>query len=82
MKQKKPPYLKKTPKVDNPLKQFGILSAIGLQMGVIIYLFVRLGKWLDQSFFPDQKLFIIICTLLGVAISLYVVVKQLNRIKY
>jgi len=82
MKQKKPPYLKKTPKVDNPLKQFGILSAIGLQMGVIIYLFVRLGKWLDQSFFPDQKLFIIICTLLGVAISLYIVVKQLNRIKY
>ena len=82
MKQKKPPYLKKTPKVDNPLKQFGILSAIGLQMGVIIYLFVRLGKWLDQSFFPDQKLFLILCTLLGVAISLYVVVKQLNRIKY
>jgi len=82
MKQKKPPYLKKTPKVDNPLKQFGILSAIGLQMGVIIYLFVRLGKWLDQSFFPDQKLFIIISTLLGVAISLYIVVKQLNRIKY
>jgi F0F1-type ATP synthase assembly protein I len=82
MNQKKPPYLKKTPKVDNPLKQFGILSAIGLQMGVVIYLFVRLGKWLDQSFFPDQKLFIIICTLLGVAISLYVVVKQLNRIKY
>ncbi len=82
MNQKKPPYLKTTPKVDNPLKQLGILSAIGLQMGVIIYLFVRLGKWIDQSFFPDQKLFLILCTLLGVAISLYVVVKQLNRIKY
>ncbi|MDA9125414.1 AtpZ/AtpI family protein [Flavobacteriaceae bacterium] len=68
--------------MDNPLKQFGILSAIGIQMGVIIYLFVRFGKWLDQNYNPDQKLFLILSTLFGVAISLYLVVKQLNRIKY
>jgi len=68
--------------VDNPLKQLGILSAIGIQMGVIIYLFVRLGKWLDLNYNPEQKLFLIICTLSGVAISLYLVLKQLNRIKY
>lgn len=68
--------------MDSPLKQFGILSAIGLQMGVIIYLFVRLGKWLDYTYNPDQKLFLILSTLLGFAISLYLVLKQLNRIKY
>ena len=75
-------YLKTTPKVDNPLKQLGILSAIGFQMGLVIYLFVRLGKWLDQNVNPDQKLFLILCTLFGVAISLYFVIKQLNRIKH
>lgn len=70
------------PKKENPLKQVAILSGIGIQMGAIIYLFVLLGKWLDANYNNGEKLFIIICTLLGVAASLYVVIKQLNRIKY
>lgn len=69
-------------KKENPLKQVAVLSGIGIQMGVIIYLFVLLGKWLDTNYNNGEKLFIIICTLLGVAVSLYVVIKQLNRIKY
>ena len=51
-------------------------------MGVIIYLFVLLGKWLDTNYSEGDKLYVIVFTLLGVAVSLYVVVKQLNRIKY
>jgi F0F1-type ATP synthase assembly protein I len=70
------------PKKENPLKQVAVLSGIGIQMGAIIYLFVLLGKWLDTNYNNGEKLFIIICTLLGVAASLYVVIKQLNRIKY
>ncbi|HPF97225.1 MAG TPA: AtpZ/AtpI family protein [Mangrovimonas sp.] len=70
------------PDKNNPLKQVAILSGIGIQMGVIIYLFVKLGKWIDSQYNPDGKAFLVICTLLGVAVSLYVVVKQLNQIKY
>ena len=70
------------PKKENPLKHLAILSGIGIQMGIIIYLFVLLGKWLDTNYNEGGKLFLIIATLLGVAVSLYVVVKQLNRIKY
>ncbi|MDO5975313.1 AtpZ/AtpI family protein [Flavivirga jejuensis] len=55
---------------------------IGLQMGITIYLFVLLGKWLDSNYNDGEKLYIIIMTLLGVAISLYAVLKQVNRIKY
>lgn len=55
---------------------------IGLQMGVTIYLFVLLGKWLDTNYNEGEKLYVIILTLLGVAISLYAVLKQVNRIKY
>ncbi len=55
---------------------------IGIQMGVTIYLFVLLGKWLDSNYNNGEKLFIIITTLFGVAISLYAVLKQINRIKY
>lgn len=55
---------------------------IGAQMGITIYLFVILGKWLDTNYNDGEKLYIIIMTLLGVAISLYAVLKQVNRIKY
>ncbi|MCF8274495.1 MAG: AtpZ/AtpI family protein [Flavobacteriaceae bacterium] len=51
-------------------------------MGATIYLFVLFGKWLDTKYNGGEKLFIIIMTLLGVAISLYFVIKQVNRIKY
>lgn len=65
-----------------PLKNVAILSGVAIQMGVTIYLFVMLGKWLDSKYNNGDKLFIIIMTLLGVGISLYVVLKQVNRIKY
>ena len=69
-------------KPEKPLKNVAVLSGIAIQMGVTIYLFVISGKWLDAKFNNDDKLFIIIMTLLGVAISLYTVIKQVNRIKY
>jgi len=59
-----------------------VLSGIAFQMGATIYGFVYLGKWLDSKYNNGDKLFIIIATLLGVGISLYVVLKQVNRIKY
>lgn len=65
-----------------PLKNVAVLSGIAIQMGVTIYLFVISGKWLDTKFNNGDRLFIIITTLLGVAISLYAVIKQVNRIKY
>jgi len=62
------------------LKGALILTGVGLQMGITIYLFVLLGKWLDSEYNNGDKLFVIIGTLLGVAVSLYVIVQQLNRI--
>ncbi|MFD0844470.1 AtpZ/AtpI family protein [Flaviramulus multivorans] len=64
------------------LKNVAILTGIGIQMGVTIYLFVLIGKWLDTNYNDGNKLYIIIMTLLGVGISLYAVLKQVNRIKY
>jgi F0F1-type ATP synthase assembly protein I len=64
------------------LRNLAILSGIAFQMGITIYLFVLLGKWLDSEFNNGEKLYLIIMTLLGVAISLMVVLKQVNRIKY
>ena len=73
---------KENQKPGKQLKNVAILMGIGLQMGITIYLFVLLGKWLDTNYNEGEKLYIIIMTLLGVAISLYAVLKQVNRIKY
>ena len=64
------------------LRNAAILSGIGLQMGITIYLFVKLGKWLDITYNNGEKLYIIIFTLAGVGISIFSLIKLLNRIKY
>lgn len=67
-------------KKDNGLKRWAILSGIGIQMGVIIYLFVKLGQWLDDKYSEGGKTFLIICTLVGVGASLFLVIKQTNKL--
>lgn len=62
------------------LKNALVLTGVAFQMGVTIYLFVLLGKWLDATYNDGDKGFVIIGTLAGVGISLYLVVKQLNRL--
>jgi F0F1-type ATP synthase assembly protein I len=62
-----------------PNKALALTSA-GLQMGLTIYLFVILGKWLDGKYNNGDKLYIIICTLLGTFISIYLIIKTLNQI--
>ena len=64
------------PKGNNAIKRWAVLSGIAIQMGVIIYLFVQLGKWLDAQYSDGGKTYLVICTLLGVAGSLFLVVKQ------
>ena len=49
-------------------------------MGVIIYLAAQAGLWLDAHFQTGKKLFTALCTILGVGISLWVVLKQLKRL--
>lgn len=69
----------KEQKPKKQLKNAVILTGIAFQMGITIYLFIMLGKWLDLKYSEGGKLFLIIGTLLGVAISLYVVLQQLKK---
>lgn len=74
--------MNKDHKPKKQLKNATILTGIAIQMGVTIYLFVLLGKWLDNKFNNGERLYLIITTLVGLVISLYAVIKQVNRIKY
>ncbi|MGB5172673.1 AtpZ/AtpI family protein [Eudoraea sp.] len=58
------------------------LSLIGIafQMGIIIYAGARGGQWLDDKYSNEENTYTIILTLIAVAISMYLVVKQTKRL--
>ncbi len=75
MKQQKPPK-------KNNLKNVALLSGIAFEMGAIIFLAAKGGIWLDKHYGNEKRICTAIATFLGVAISLWVVLKQLKKIKY
>ncbi len=56
------------------------LTGIAFQMGITIYLFTYLGKWLDTKYPHHIKIYTLILSIVGVVISLYVINKQLQNI--
>lgn len=70
----------KDKKDQNKSSRFLALSGIGLQMGVIVFLGAYLGKWLDAKYPSDKKWFTIGLTLFAVVISLYSILRQVNRL--
>jgi len=75
MKQQKPH------KPKNNFKNFAVLSGIAFEMGAIIFLAAKGGIWLDEYFQNDKKIYTAIATLVGVAISIWLVLHQLKRLK-
>ena len=72
----------KPPKKGNNLKNVAMLSGIAFEMGAIIYLAAQGGIWLDEHYQTEKRIYTAIATLLGVAIAIWVVLRQLKRIKY
>lgn len=56
------------------------LITMPIQMGATIYLFHVLGTWLDQKYENVEGSLNKICTLMGVGLALYQIIKQVNRI--
>ena len=76
------PKSPKPEKKGSPLKNVAVLSGIAIEMGVIIYLAARGGMWLDGYFQTEKRLFTAFATMAGVGIALWVVLRQIKRIKY
>ena len=55
------------------------LSAVGVQMAVLIYLGSELGKYLDEKYSPEKNLFTALCVLVAVGISLYQLITALPK---
>lgn len=56
------------------------LINIPVQMGIIIFLFFKLGEWLDDNHPNDTFYYSQALTLVGVLVALYNVFRQVNRI--
>ena len=60
--------------------RFVRLSGIGIQMAATIFLGAFLGRYLDDKYPMEKKWWTIGLTIFTVAISLYNVLKQVNRL--
>ncbi|WP_300564715.1 AtpZ/AtpI family protein [Flavobacterium sp.] len=56
------------------------LANIPIQMGVIIFLFYKLGFWLDENHPSEKVYYYKLLTLLGVFLALFNVYRQVNQI--
>jgi hypothetical protein len=70
--------MQKPPK--KPLNRWLALINIPFQMGIVIFLFAYFGQWLDEKYPNPHRLYTKIITMLGVAISLYNVIRQVNQL--
>ena len=69
------------PKKNNSgLENFSKYSGIAFQMIAIILVFVWAGKKIDDKYSNGESVFIIIFSLLGVGIAMYVVIKDIINI--
>lgn len=77
------PQNQKSPKKNNysGLEKYAKYSGIAIQMVLIMLLFVWGGKKLDQKFNEGENLYIIILSLLGVFIALYVSLRDFIHFK-
>jgi hypothetical protein len=63
-----------------PSNKWIALINIPIQMGVIIFLFAYGGNWLDENY-PNPKVYYNkILVMIGVALALYNVIRQVNEI--
>ena len=68
----------KKPHKPNPFRWLA-LSGFGIQLGITIYVFIRLGQWLDRTYNADRT-FTLICVLVGLFVSLIILLQQLKKL--
>lgn len=61
------------------MKDYAFYSGLGIQLMVTILLFAGIGHYLDEQYLSMKPLFTIILTLLGIAIGLITIIRQILR---
>ena len=69
----------KNPKNNKTNKWLQLIN-IPIQMGVIVFGFAYLGKWLDGEYPNSHRIYVKVLTMVGVAIAFYNINRQLKDI--
>ena len=72
---------KKPSKKPTPLNKYVRFSGMAVQMGVTIGLGAWGGSKLDEYYQIDSKIFTIILSLLAIAASLYIVIREVIKMQ-
>ena len=67
-------------KKKKPLNKYLRFTSIGFQLGATIYVAAYLGKWLDQKFEMEKKVFTLILILAALIVSIWSIIQQLKQI--
>jgi len=62
------------------LNKYVRFTGIAFQLGATIYLAAYIGKWLDNKFLMEKKIFTLVLILIGLIASIWSIVKQLDKI--
>lgn len=60
--------------------RFLVLTLVASQMGITIFLGASLGKYLDNKYQFPKPWFTIVLTLVALVVSLYSILKTLNKL--
>ncbi|PWB25274.1 MAG: AtpZ/AtpI family protein [Flavobacterium sp.] len=71
--------MEKEPNKNQRNKWIALIN-IPIQMGAIIFLFSYLGSWLDENHPSEKVYYNKILVMVGVALALYNVIRQVNEI--
>lgn len=61
------------------MARWAVFTGFGFQLGLTLYLSARLGRWLDQTYITGDNTYTLVCVMAGLFLSIYVLIRQLNR---
>lgn len=74
------PENNKLPKKQKNTSKWLVFTTIPFQMGATIYVFYRIGGWLDKKYLISNDWGTKSVTLLGIFLAMYHVISQVNKL--
>lgn len=68
------------PSNEKGTKKWLVFTTIPMQMGVTIYVFYKIGNWLDKKYVIANDWGTKSVTLLGIFLAMYQIISQVNKL--
>lgn len=69
-----------TPKKPDNTNKWLVFTSLSFQMGITIFIFYKLGEWIDKKYLIEGEWGTKTVTLLGIFVAMYQVISQVNKL--